>query len=202
MRIAVDFDNTLVSYGTMFGKTAASLGFIAPDRAPEKDAIRDLVRALDDGEAKWQRLQAIVYGAGIGEARPFDGVRPFLAAARRAGAKLFLVSHKSEFAAADPHGVNLRTAARGWMNAQNLIGDGGFAPQDVYFESTRAEKIARVTSLNATHAIDDLIEVFAEPAFPSGVERLLFAPDGAPADTRWTVYRQWADVTAALFPNG
>ncbi len=63
-----------------------------------------------------------------------------------------------------------------------------------------AEKIARLTALACTHAIDDLGEVFAEPAFPA-IERLLFAPEGAPPGP-WRPFASWGELQRALFPDG
>ena len=60
-----------------------------------------------------------------------------------------------------PSRVNLRQAALGWMTAQGFFGTSGFAvpAENVFFESTRAEKLARIAALGCTHFIDDLEEV-------------------------------------------
>jgi hypothetical protein len=44
----------------------------------------------------------------------------------------------------------------------------------VFFESTRAEKLSRIAELGCDWFIDDLAEVFSDPAFPPGVRRILF----------------------------
>lgn len=191
MRIGIDFDNTIVSYGASFARSAVELGFLADPGDGEKTAVRAAVRALPDGEEKWRRLQRVVYGPQIGNAPPFAGVRGFLAAARTAGAIVYLVSHKSN---------DLRAAASGWLRANDFIGEAAFDAANVFFESTRAEKIARLVALACTHAIDDLDEVFADPAFPPA-ERLLFAPAGASAGP-WRAFANWAELQAALFPDG
>ena len=159
MRIGIDFDNTIVSYGALFSQTAIALGYLTAPSAG-KTSVRDEVRTLAEGETKWRNLQAIVYGPAIADAPPFPGVREFLARARAAAAPLFLVSHKSRYAANGPEGVDLREAALGWLEANRLLGDRGFARENVYFEDTRAAKIARLAALGCTHVIDDLAEVF------------------------------------------
>ena len=43
----------------------------------------------------------------------------------------------------------------------------GIAREDVYFESTRADKLTRIAALSLTHFIDDLEEVLTDPDFPA-----------------------------------
>jgi phosphoglycolate phosphatase-like HAD superfamily hydrolase len=191
LRIAIDFDNTIVSYGASFVRAAVELGFLGGASVAGKTAVRDAVRGLADGEEKWRRLQRVVYGPAIGAAPPFPGARAFVGRARAAGATLFLVSHKSS---------DLRAAAADWLRANDFIGAAAFEAENFFFEETRAAKIARLVALRCTHAIDDLGEVFAEPAFPP-VERLLFAPDGAPPSP-WRTFASWAQLADALFPDG
>ena len=62
--------------------------------------------------------------------------------------------------------MNLRDAARGWLQTSGMLGTHGVPEEHLYFESTRAEKIARIIQLRCTHFIDDLEEVFNDPAFP------------------------------------
>jgi hypothetical protein len=130
----------------------------------------------------------------------FPGFRAFLQTALENGVPLFVVSHKSEFAAAAPDGTNLRDAARAWMTRAGLIGSGGIDEGSVFFEGTRGEKIARIVSLQCSHFIDDLREVFDEPAFPSNVGRLLFAPGCARRPTGpFAVFGDWDAITRELF---
>jgi hypothetical protein len=70
----------------------------------------------------------------------------------------------------------------------------------VYFEDDRAHKLARIAALDCTHFVDDLEEVFADPHFPAGVRRILFAEAGADCcDIHCT---DWRQITAAIFGNG
>jgi hypothetical protein len=200
VRIGIDFDNTIVAYGALFSRTAIELGYLNAADAGGKTAVRDAVRRLPDGERKWRRLQAIAYGPKIADATLFPGVHAFLARARAAGAAVYLVSHISRFAAGDPGGVDLRVAATGWLRAHGLVGPDAFEESALFFEGTRAEKVARLAALACTHVIDDLAEVFSEPGFPAA-ERLLFAPDGGPAGP-WQAFASWDALRGALFPNG
>ncbi len=53
----------------------------------------------------------------------------------------------------------------------------GLASNDVYFETTKQAKLARIAAAGCTLFIDDLPELLDEPAFPAGVERILFDPN-------------------------
>jgi len=201
MRLGIDFDNTIVSYDEVFADVAVRLGLIPAGFRGDKTAVRDHIRSLEDGEARWTALQALVYGPHIGGAKPFEGFLEFLAAAQVRGIPVHIVSHKSEYAAAAPNGVNLREAARRWLEEQGIVGGSAWiAPDSVYFEGTRDAKVARIAELGCTHFIDDLVEVFDEPAFPAGVVRYLFAPGGAAVSNgRYRVVRDWRQLAKELF---
>jgi len=197
--IALDFDNTIVGYNELFCGLAYVLGLV-PRAVCGKGAVREHVRALwVDGEALWQRLQAAVYGHGIRRARPMPGVRRFLARCRQVGCRVYIVSHKTRFAAQGRRGVDLREAALAWMRRAgvlDLVGGTG----RVFFEETRAAKIGRVTALGCTHLIDDLEEVLLDARLPAGVERLLYAPGRTVASPDGiTVFASWAAIGEYLF---
>lgn len=70
-----------------------------------------------------------------------------------------------------------RRAAFEWMEGRGFFNDGGYAIGlgNVFFESTREEKLARIRSLNLDRFIDDLVEVLENPDFPEGLERHRYA---------------------------
>ena len=111
-----------------------------------------------------------------------------------------MVSHKTEYGHFDPDRVNLRKAALDWMAGQGLLGgDHGIALVDVYFESTRAEKLKRIAALSLTHFIDDLEEVLTDPNFPPNVERILFADSAQPASPSYISCPTWRDIERRVF---
>jgi hypothetical protein len=196
MRIGIDLDNTIVNYDEAFVRAAERLD-IAVGAATGKAAIRQAVRALPDGEMAWQRLQAQAYGPGIADAVPFAGVEKFLRMCRERNIPVWIVSHKTAYAAADPS-VNLRDAARRWLEDRGIVGAGG-PVQAVYFAATRGEKIARIRELAVTHFIDDLDEVFLEADFPSNVTQLLFGRQEEGAQHSLVSVRDWAAVAETIF---
>jgi hypothetical protein len=203
-RIGIDFDNTLIDYDQVFRTVARECRLIGPGLVGGKEAVRDAVRQLPDGETEWQRLQGAVYGRGVAAAVMFEGAEAFLRRARAEGHEVLIVSHKTEYANYDPARVNLRAAALDWMEAR-----GFFDPQkhaipraNVFFEDTRAGKLARIGSLQCTHFIDDLIEVLSDSGFPPTVARVKFGRTTAgDAPRGMTVCPSWREIADELLPE-
>jgi hypothetical protein len=199
-RVGIDFDNTIITYDDVFRATAKAAGLIAPGFTGNKQAVRDTIRLLPDGELAWQRLQGQVYGKGIGGAAMVPGVATFLRRCRAEGCAVVVVSHKTEYGHFDADRVNLRKTALDWMAGQGLLGaDHGIALADIHFESTRAEKLARIATLSLTHFIDDLEEVLTDLDFPPNVERILFADGSQPASPSYIRCSTWRDIELQVF---
>lgn len=202
MRIGLDFDNTIIRYDAVFLSCARERGLLPEDFSGGKQAVRDAIRLLPDGELKWQALQGHVYGKGIGGATMFPGLAKFLHRSLEAGETVLIVSHKTEFGHFDPDRVNLREAALGWMAGQEFFDDGGFAilRENVHFASTREEKLARIRDVACDVFVDDLEEVLGDPGFPPNVRRILFS-EHAQADAKlpYAVCRDWAAIEEAVF---
>lgn len=197
--VGVDFDNTIALYDELFRRVARERGLVEAPGPAGKAGIRDAIRARPDGERDWQRVQAEVYGPRMGQAEPMDGVREFLEACGRAGTAVYVVSHKTAFAECDETRTDLRQAALRWLEERALVADGGpLQPDRVFFEDTRAAKVARIGALGCTHFVDDLPEVFLDAGFPRGVAGLLLAPDGRAAPPGVRAVRSWAEVAALV----
>jgi hypothetical protein len=88
------------------------------------------------------------------------------------------------------------------MKAQSLFHEKvlGLATSNVYFESTRAEKLVRIAALDCSHFIDDLEEVLDDPGFPQGVRRILFT-DGSPPvkSLPYPACMNWQQIAEAVF---
>ena len=199
LRVGIDFDNTLIGYDEVFCAAAQERGLLSGGFAGTKQEVRDAIRRLPQGEEAWQRLQGHVYGKGIAAAVLFDGAGAFLRRCRQAQCEVFIVSHKTELGHHDPDRINLRQAALGWMEAHGFFDPegGAIARGNVYFEATRAEKLARIATLGCTHFIDDLPEVLTDPAFPPGVTRVLFGSGGSRSDM--AICANWREIAEAVF---
>jgi hypothetical protein len=203
-RIGIDFDNTIVTYDEVFCAMAKRFGLIGPAFVGTKQAIRDAIRLLPDGELAWQRLQGQVYSKGIADAKMIDGFAAFLRRCRAEGCATMIVSHKTEFGHYDPDRINLREAARDWMTARGLLGgEGGIPAANVFFESTRSEKLSRIAGLLCTHFVDDLEEVLSDPDFPPGVQRILLSDGEPPHEAApYVVCASWRDIEEQIFERG
>ncbi|MBF0126780.1 MAG: hypothetical protein HQM02_06165 [Magnetococcales bacterium] len=207
MRIGIDFDNTLIDYDALFVDAAREKGWLPLDGVPSggKNRVRQQLRGQEDGEGKWQRLQAEVYGPRIGEARLRAGADLFLAEARRRDCTLFIVSHKTRFATGDAaRRCDLRQAAGAWMTSQGFFADPGFSlvPKNLHFAATRQEKVAKIKQLHCDCFIDDLPEVFNEPGFPPTTRKLLIDPwRESPACNDCRVFFTWTAIACELFDD-
>lgn len=200
LRIGIDFDNTIITYDEVFSAAAKSCGLIETDFLGGKQALRDAIRLLPDGELSWQRLQGHVYGKGIVGAKMVAGVEHFLRRCQAEQSFVVIVSHKTEYGHYDPDRVNLRKAALDWMAARALFHDGCAVPlENVFFEGTRAEKLGRIGALSLTHFIDDLEEVLTDPAFPPNTKRILFADEEQTSGAPYVVCRTWHDIEEQVF---
>src|SRR3989338_7233328 len=148
-RIGVDFNNTIICYDDVMHQAAVQQGLVPSSCRMSKHAIRDMVRQLPHGEQAWQHLQGVVYGVRIHEARLIEGVQEFFQLCKRRHVPVHIVSHKTTFGPEDEGITNLRAAALGWMEAQGFFEESGLgiSTDDVYFESTRHDKIERIKAL-------------------------------------------------------
>lgn len=202
--IGVDFDNTLVCYDRLICQVAVQRGIAIPDGVRSKRQIRDAIRRRLDGETEWQRIQALVYGPRLNEAVLNEGVGDFFTRCRHAGARVYIVSHKTPYAAYDETRTDLREAALSWMEDHRFFDRSGLglSREDVYFEGTRGEKIERIRRLGCTHFIDDLEETFREESFPTHIAKVLYAPDPpSPFPPGVKVFSAWKEVRDYFFDS-
>jgi hypothetical protein len=197
--VGIDLDNTIISYDRVFLQEARLRGFVSGDFVGTKREIRDRLRLLPGGEIEWQRLQARVYGPAIAGAVVAEGAIDFVERLRSEGAAVSIVSHKTAFSNLSESPVNLRDAARGWLRKSGIIAPDRVAEENLYFEDTRADKIARIVALRCTHFIDDLEEVFDDPAFPADVERMLFAAAATVPHSRYPAYASFHEIADVIF---
>ena len=200
--VGVDFDNTLVSYDQLMYWLSIKKGLIEPSVTANKKIVRDAIRSLPDGEIAWQRVQALAYGPQILEAVPANGVTGFLQLCARGNFKVYIVSHKTEFANYDETATNLHSAALLWLDRHRFLDrdDLGLSRENIYFELTRQQKIERLQQLGCTHFVDDLAETFQEDGFPDSVEKILYSPtpvDPVPPGIQFV--GDWQQITDYFF---
>jgi hypothetical protein len=201
--IGIDLDNTLIRYDRALHSIALDAGLITQEIVQDKTVIRDLVRVLPDGETRWQQLQARLYGPDIGQAELMNGALEFLRQSHALGNEMFIISHKTQFAAADNNGCDLRKAAMNWLQENGVLEQEqtGISSEQVFFADTRAEKLAMIAENHCEVFIDDLLEVLTEQEFPDTVDRILLALE-APAIEGILHCRTWQQVTDYICAAG
>lgn len=193
MRIGIDFDNTIVSFDPVFHRRALARKWIDASVEPVKKAVRDAIRTRF-GDPTWTRLQAEVYSEGIQEAAFCAGFVGFLEWSRSSSIELFIISHKTQYAALPDRRIDLRRPAMDWLAAH---GCGDFIlGKTLFFEDTRAAKLKRITACGCTHFIDDLKEIFEEPDFPPEVCAIFYGKGVAPG--RCKGFESWRQIRAFL----
>jgi len=197
MRVGVDFDNTIVSYDTLFHKVGVESGAVPPETPVSKLAVRDHLRRIGREEV-WTEMQGLVYGARLMEAEAFPGVFEVFAWARDVGIELSIISHKTRHPFIGPK-YDLHAAAREWIETHLRDASGPFLPpESVFFELTKPEKVARVAERRCGWFIDDLPEILTAPGFPEATVPVLFAPEGGEGGGIAATLTDWASVRTYL----
>ena len=200
VHIGIDFDNTIAGYDHVFLDFARDKRLVPDDFTGSKTEVRDTIKRRENGEYEWQRMQGQVYGRLMGRAELIVGVSEFILKCRECRIPLSIISHKTEFAPFDSE-VNLRNVAYDWMEDHGFFDVDGFAfkRENIYFETTRADKVARISTTRCSHFIDDLEQVFLHPSFPSSVEGYLFSRQAVrPSGVRATICQSWQEISDAI----
>ncbi|MGN7611599.1 hypothetical protein ACQZV8_05870 [Magnetococcales bacterium HHB-1] len=220
MHIGIDLDNTLISYEGLFHQAGFNRGWLtSPSDSLEvlgKTKVRNQLRAQREGERKWRRVQADVYGRLIRQARCMEYVRPFLTRCQKKNIPISIISHKTQFATEDQDHVDLRQMALSWLTDKGFFSLNSTYDSNrpitrhehVFFADTRAEKLQLIAQQKCTHFIDDLIEVLTDPAFPEQVQRFWLLPEqddpellNRLQDQDLKVCRSWQEVDRAIFAD-
>jgi len=176
MLIAFDFDNTIVSYDSLFHKVAKEQGVIPHDLAVNKLAVRDHLRATER-ENIWTEMQGYVYGARMNEAEAYADVIKVMQNLQSENHRLAIISHKTKHPYLGKK-YDLHAAARTWIEKYLQIDNRPLIASDhIFFELTKEEKLARIASLNCDIFIDDLPEILLAASFPEKTRRFLFDPE-------------------------
>ncbi len=197
--VGLDFDNTIACYDAVFPAVARRLELIPDDLPASKTAVRDHLRRVGR-EDDWTWLQGHVYGTCMAEVPPFDGVIDCLRAWSAAGLVVVIISHKTAVPVRGP-AHDLHAAARDWLAQRGFHAAAGanLGADRVYFEPTKAAKLARIAALGCHSFVDDLPEFLAEPDFPRGVRPVLFDPTGTlPAPIGGLAARSWSSLLELL----
>ena len=197
MHVGFDFDNTLISYDRLFREIALDNALIPEAIPPQKNAVRDYLR-LQGKEEDWTCLQGKVYGGRILEAEPYPGMRTTLGELAQRSIPMCIVSHKTRTPyVGEPW--DLHAAARNWLKLQGFHSEEGlgWSEDQVFFELTKEEKVARIVALGCTHFVDDLPEILS--MLPDFIEKILFVPNAVVhRHPSWQLMTTWQDLPHIL----
>jgi len=178
MRIGIDLDNTIINYDEAFKLATKEINLSLPDTVRTKSEIRDFIRYELKDELLWQRLQGLTYGRCLHKGgKLFPCVKRFLWRCKRLGHTVIIVSHKTEYGHFDSEKISLRQAARNFLHSKGLLNDNNALVSNIFFESTRQEKVNRIQTLNFDVFIDDLVEIIENFSQSSFIRKILFVPN-------------------------
>jgi len=176
MLVGLDFDNTLAHYDNVFTAEAQKQGLVSDEWQGTKQDLKDKLYSVQGGDRSWQKIQGQVYGPSMYNANLFSGVARFLLRCKLLGHTIFIVSHKTKYGHFDSTKTLLRQSALDWMHGKGFFDEDKFSilKENVFFATTRQEKVEKINSLNLDVFVDDLEEVFAEKFFPN-IKKILFS---------------------------
>jgi len=172
--IGLDFDNTLVTYDSLFKKLAIEKNLVDESIIAGKTALRNHLRSKGQDE-QFTLLQGEVYGKRIEEAEPAEGMLETLRTIQSRGFKLLLISHKTKVPYAGPS-YDLHNAAKSWLNKYGFFSKDGlsWSNDQVYFEDSKQNKVSRIIETGCNYFIDDLPEILT--SLPNSIQGILYDP--------------------------
>jgi len=196
MIIGLDFDNTIVSYDSLFHKVSVEQNLINESFEINKIKIRDYLRSVNKEDA-WTEMQGYVYGKRMEEAEPFPYIKEFFLKVIDLGHKIFIISHKTKYPFLGAK-YNLHEAAKNWIK-KNLVRDGisEFTIQNCYFEPTKDDKVKKIKEMNCDFYVDDLPEILENKYFPNNCNKILFDPENNYQENSYkniTIKKSWDQI--------
>ena len=196
MIIGLDFDNTIVSYDSLFHKVSVEQNLINESFEINKIKIRDYLRSVNKEDA-WTEMQGYVYGKRMEEAEPFPYIKDFFLKVIDLGHKIFIISHKTKYPFLGEK-YDLHQAARNWIK-KNLVKDGisEFTIQNCYFEPTKDDKVKKIKEMNCDFYVDDLPEILENKYFPDNCNKILFDPENNYQENSYkniTIKKSWDQI--------
>jgi len=176
MRIGIDLDNTIINYDSAFIAAARAFNVSLPTGSVSKLDVRNVAHGLEDGEILWQKIQGLVYSHFIRtDSCLYPGVKRFLLHSQFMGNEVVIISHKTIHGHFDDDMTPIRDLALDFLSENGLIGCCSPLIQNVFFESTRKEKIAKIFDLNLDWFIDDLPEVIEDLQSQKALKKVFFS---------------------------
>ena len=196
IRLGLDFDNTLIFYDDIFHKIASEKKLIPNVFPAQKKKIRDFLIA-NNLEDQFTHIQAEVYGKRIIEAKPCKNLIKNLKKIKDKNIDIYIVSHKTIYPYKGPK-YNLHNAAEEWLIKNGFFDKSilGFSRKNIFFETTKIDKISRIKNLGCTHFIDDLPEILN--MINEGCIKILYDPNSINKVNKFNILKDWDNLESLL----
>ena len=194
MIVGIDFDNTIVNYDGVFAEAAAEKNMLPENSLKTKESVKQML--LSQGrETDWTKLQGYVYGTKMDDAWIYQGVEDFIGKCAESGWETVVISHKTKHPFIGPQ-YDLHGTALQWIKSK------GLKISDVFFETTRENKYARIALERCTVFVDDLPGFLLDSSFPAEVKRILFDPNNQHEDSDELMrFNSWEKLQTLFLEN-
>ena len=175
MIIGFDLDNTLIEYDDAFHLEAIKRGYGGKGVVHKKKEIRNYFNSIGKPEI-FTEIQAEVYGICIKRINICPILNMILHELKKNKHKIYVVSHKTKYPYKGPK-YDLRLEATNWIEKEiSYKGDRSIQKDNIYFESTKKDKVNRIKALGIEVYIDDLVEILND--LDKCIAGILYSPNG------------------------
>jgi hypothetical protein len=196
INLGLDFDNTIVNYGNLFGNLAFSKKLITSKTLKDKETVKKYM-ILKGNEKNWTELQGEVYGKEILKAKPYPFFKKSLREIDSDKVNKLIISHKTLYPIRGKK-YNLHSIATKWLIKNNFYNkDQYFQKENIFFEQTFEKKINKIKKMQCDIYVDDLKSVLLE--LPKSINKILFDPCFIETNNNnYKIIRSWNELKKYL----
>lgn len=208
MIIGIDIDNTIIDYKNAFLSNLDKLDISSSKlnklkKLDNLDTKYKLKKKIHDiiGEKNWQKLQGLTYGKGINSASIFNEFINFLLVSKNRNIQIYFISHKTMFAHGDKNKtIKLRDEVLKFLKKKYIINRyTSIKKQNIFFFSSKEEKISCIKKLKCDYFIDDLKEILIDKNFPNQTKKILF--NNSTKNKYIESHYSWRTIRKSIFGN-
>ena len=131
INIGFDFDNTIIIYDDLFYKVSKKYFELPENILPDKETIKNYYQKINK-EKIFTKIQGLVYGNYIKEAKPADNIVSFMNLLNASKEfNLFIISHKTKYPISGKK-INLHTQANDWIEKNLTFNNIQLIPKKEY----------------------------------------------------------------------
>lgn len=203
MRVGIDLDNTIINYSAVLPWVAKDMQFIKKQWSGSKLELKKNILRQDNGQYKWERTQGLAYGKYIGKAKLFNGVHRFLWLCKQREIIVDVISHKTRLGHHDKEKFLLHQQAKYFLKKTGLFDDQSKSNliSSLTFCDSQEEKLNAIVLGNYDWFIDDLVEIFNNPTFPTGTQKIIFNPNKLTFHSQFNKVSSWGSLQKLIAPN-